>query len=103
MAPSPQSPAFWTIFRLEKALMNPSESETTSPQSRFGMTLSDKPLKTMGIERVPRELDIENPTPVDAYPVFFEPLADTPDLQKGLCGGQSRLDMVALWKGRGAL
>jgi hypothetical protein len=43
------------------------------------MTFSTTVLNNMGIEREP-QLDIDNPNAVDAYPVFFQPLAHTPYL-----------------------
>jgi hypothetical protein len=37
----------------------------------------------MGIERAP-QLDIDNPTAVDAHPVFFQPFPDTPDFRRAV-------------------
>ncbi|KAK4043152.1 hypothetical protein C8A01DRAFT_32794 [Parachaetomium inaequale] len=37
----------------------------------------------MGIERAP-QLDIDNPNAVDAHPVFFTPVPDTPDFRRAI-------------------
>jgi hypothetical protein len=72
--PCPKASAFWNIVRLEKELRELPHSE---------MTFSINKLKSMGIERAP-PLDIDSPYAVDAYPVFFQPLADTPDFRNAV-------------------
>jgi hypothetical protein len=76
MAPRsyPKSPVFWELVRLEKELMRLPESDRT---------LSDNRLKSMNIERAP-QLDIDNLNAVDAFPVFFEPLADSPNFRNAV-------------------
>lgn len=72
--PCPKAPAFWDVVRLEKSLMELAVSDTSFPVSR---------LKAMGIERAP-PLDIDDPNAADAHPVFFLPLADTPDFRNAV-------------------
>ncbi|KAK4154372.1 hypothetical protein C8A00DRAFT_32889 [Chaetomidium leptoderma] len=72
MAPRrpPKSPLFWEVVKLEKELMELPDTDTS---------FTTNILKSMGIERAP-QLDIDNPNAVDAYPVFFQPLADSREL-----------------------
>jgi hypothetical protein len=69
--PCPNSPAFWKVVSLEKDLMARPASETT---------LAADELERMHIEKAP-QLNIDDPIVADAYPVFFQPLDDTPRLR----------------------
>jgi hypothetical protein len=69
--PLPESPAFWKVVKLERDLM-------ARPAS--SMTFAADELERMHIKKAP-QLNIDDPNVADAFPVFFQPLADTPDLR----------------------
>jgi hypothetical protein len=69
------------VVELEKELMRLPESDRTLPDDR---------LKRMNIERAP-QLDIDNSSAVDAYPVFFEPLPDSPELRRAVAEAEQEV------------
>jgi hypothetical protein len=74
----PKTSKFWDVCKLEEDLMNLTAWDTT---------LSTTKLKNMGIERAP-PLDIDNPDAVDANPVFFQPIPDSPEFKEAFAASR---------------
>lgn len=66
----PRNSAFWQVVKLEKRLTALTDT-----------TLSDTELLGMGIHRAP-QLDVDNTSASDAWPVFFQPLEDSIELRE---------------------
>ena len=56
-------------------------------------TLADTKLESMGIRRTPR-LNIDDPSAVDTWPVFFQPFQDSSDFGKAIAVTEGE---VRLW------
>jgi hypothetical protein len=76
--------AFLRIRGLEKRLMELPHTDTT---------LADTKLESMGIRRTHR-LNIDDPSAIDTWPIFFQPLQDSPDFQKAVAVTEGE---VRLW------
>lgn len=74
----PKTSAFWRVTKIENELMGLPAADTTLPMNK---------LKSLGIERAP-PLDIDNADAVDAYPVFFRPIPDTPEFEEAFAASR---------------
>ena len=73
--------AFSHVFEIEKHLI---EIPLTLPHTdKSHTTISDQQLATLGIHRASR-LDVDNHGAADAWPVFFQPLDESPTFKNAV-------------------